>query len=53
MPLERRWKMLCPLCVENYIERSVLDKINEVIAPILSEKGGLTVQKNNPVQRVI
>jgi hypothetical protein len=53
MPMKKRWKMLCPLCIENYVERSVLDKINEVIVPILSEKGGLTVQKNNPIQRVI
>jgi hypothetical protein len=51
--MKRLWKILCPLCIENYVERSVLNKINMVIEPELSKKGNVTVQKNNPVYREI
>jgi hypothetical protein len=48
-----RWKLLCPLCIENYVERSILNKINAFVTESFIDKGKYTVQRYDPLERDI
>jgi hypothetical protein len=45
------WKTFCPLCVENYLERKILNEIQLSILTALNGNGKLVVEKYDPFDR--
>jgi len=53
VPKVLRWKSFCPLCIENYVERSILNGISAFIKASIEGKGKLIVEKYDPFEREI
>ena len=53
VPKVLRWKTLCPLCIENYVERSVLNEISTNLLASIEGTDKLIVEKYDPFQREI
>lgn len=60
IPIERRWKLVCPLCIENFVARLILDQIEKDMTTLFpttktgDNKPGedaISVQKYNPIER--
>jgi hypothetical protein len=48
-----RWKIICPLCIANYVERIILNQISARFIASLKDKGPVIVEKHDPVERQI
>ena len=54
LPRRQHWKLLCPLCIENYVERSILNKISGYITKVLALKQlPFSMQRFDPIERNI
>jgi hypothetical protein len=60
IPIERRWKLVCPLCIENFVARLILDQIEKDMTTLFPTtktgdnkpgEGAISVQKYNPIER--
>lgn len=60
IPVEDRWVLVCPLCVENYVARLILDQVEKHVTtlfPTTETKdiklgaNAISVQKYNPIER--
>lgn len=48
-----RWKVFCPLCVQNYVERSILNCVRKLIEIQTEGKAKFVIQPHDPIDRKI
>jgi hypothetical protein len=51
LPVTENQAKLCPLCIENFVERSILDRISEFARYFFAAKGFVSVHKHDPIER--
>jgi hypothetical protein len=61
IPIGQRWKLVCPLCIENFVARLTLDQIEKDMTTLFPttktgnnkpREDAISVQKYNPIERL-